>query len=114
MTSQQWFSVLGQVPAVGGAVALFVLALGLLRRRLYVTIVALWGFIGVGLVAVPVFLRGDRRETAVAAVVGLEAAAVVALVSLFCWYTTRRYPLFPASAALILGLLAGVLVLRAM
>lgn len=114
MTSQQWFSVLGQIPPVGGAVALLVLALGLLRRRLYVTIAALWGFLAIGVVAVPVFLDGDRREAAVSAVVGLEAAAVVALVSLYCWYSTRRYPLFPVCAALILGLLAGVLVLRAM
>ena len=113
VTSQQFFSLISQVPVIGGGGALLFLAWGLFRRSLDVTLAALTAFVIVGVVAVPVFLNGDRRDSAIAAIVGLEAAAVVALVSLFCWYTTRRYPSYSAGAALVLGVLASVLVLRA-
>jgi hypothetical protein len=111
--SQQVFSILSHVPVIGGGGALLFLAWGLFRRSLDVTLAALSAFVVVGVIAVPVFFYGDRRDTAIAAMVGLEAAAGVALVSLFCWYTTRRYPAYSAGAALVLGLLASVLVLRA-
>jgi len=106
-------SILSHVPVIGGGGALLFLAWGLFRRSLDVTLAALCGFVVVGLIAIPIFLGGDRGETATAAMVGLEAAAAVALVSLFYWYTTRRYPAFSAGAALILGLLASLLMLRA-
>lgn len=113
VVSEQFYAILNQVPAIGGGGALLFLAWGLFRRSLDVTLAALSGFVIVGVVSVPVFLNGDRRETAIAAMVGLEAAAVVALVALFCWFTTRRYPSYSAGAALVLGVLASVLVLRA-
>jgi hypothetical protein len=106
-------SILNHVPIIGGAGALLFLAWGLVRRSLDVTLAALTGLVVVGVVAVPVFLGGDRRDAAIAAILGLESATVVSLVSLFCWYTTRRYPAYSASAALVLGVLACVLVLRA-
>lgn len=113
MISEQVLSILGQVPAIGGGASLFLLAWGVCRRSLWVTLAALSGLVGVGLIAVPVFLSAERRDAAIAAMIGLEAVAVVALASLFCWYTTRRYPAFSAIAALVLGLLASVLVVRA-
>ncbi|MGZ5442894.1 MAG: hypothetical protein ACXW31_00990 [Thermoanaerobaculia bacterium] len=113
MNSVQFLSILSPVPAVGGGVALVCLAWGLYRRGLGVTLAALSGLVFVGLIAVPVFLSAERHDAAMAAMIGLEAVAVVALVSLFCWYTTRRYPAFSAIAALVLGLLASVLVVRA-
>ena len=113
MISEQVFSILRHVPVIGGCGALLFLAWGVLRRSLDITLAALSAFVVVGVVAVPVFLHGDRQDAAVAAMVGLEAAAAVALAALFVWFTTRRYPAFPAAAALILGILAGVLVIRA-
>ncbi len=112
MNLEQIPSILGQVPAIGGGAALFLLAWGVCRRSLGVTLAALSGLVGVGLIAVPVFVS-ERRDVAIAAMIALEAVAVVALASLFCWYTTRRYPAFSAIAALVLGLLASVLVVRA-
>lgn len=113
VNSVQLFSILGLVPAIGGGAALLCLAWGLCRRSLGVTLAALSGLVVVGLIAVPVFFSGERRDVGIAAMIGIEAVAVVALASLFCWYTTRRYPAFSATAALVLGLLASVLVVRA-
>lgn len=112
MISEQVFSIVRHVPVIGGCGALLFLSWGVLRRNLDITLAALSAFVVVGLVAVPVFLQSDRRDAAIAAMVGLEAAAAVALAALFVWFTTRRYPTFPATAALILGILAGVLVVR--
>ena len=106
-------SILGHVPAIGAAGALLFLAWGLIRRSIDVTLCALVAFVIVGLIAIPVFLNANHRDSAVAAMIGLEAAAGVALASLFCWYTTRRYPAFSAAAALVLGIAASVLVLYA-
>ena len=110
--ARQMFSILRHVPAIGGAGALLFLGWGLLRRRLDVTVGALGAFVVVGLIAIPVFLRAEHHDSAVAAIIGLEAAAAVALASLFDWFTTRRYPAFSAGATLVLGLLATVLVLN--
>lgn len=120
---------LNHIPVIGGFGALLLLGWGLLRRSIDVTLAALTAFIIVGLVAVPVFLTGQRAErqldpaletriekhedAAIAAMVGLEAAAGVALASIFCWRTTRRFPAFSATATLLLGLAASVLVVRA-
>jgi len=109
----QVFSIVRHVPVIGGCGALLFLTWGVLRRNVDITLAALSTFVVVGVVAVPVFLLGDRHDAAIAAMVGLEAAAAVALAALFVWFTTRRYPAFPATAALILGILAGVLVVRA-
>ena len=113
VTYEQTFSILRHVPAIGGAGALIFLGWGLLRRSLDLTVGALYAFVAVGLIAIPVFLRAERHDAAIAAMIGLEAAAAVALASLFDWYTTRRYPTFSAAAALLLGLVATVLVLNA-
>jgi hypothetical protein len=110
---EQTFSIFSHVPVIGGAGALLFLGWGLYRRSLDVTVGALCAFVVVGLVAIPVFLRSTHHDTAVAAMIGLEAAAAVALVSLFDWFTTRRYPAFSAMAALVLGLIASVLVVNA-
>lgn len=113
MDLQHFLPILSHVPAIGGGGALLFLAWGLLRRSLDVTLAALCGFVVVGVIAIPVFLSSERRDAAIAAIIGLEAAAAVALAALFVWYTTRRYPAFSAIAALVLGLMASVLVLRA-
>jgi hypothetical protein len=111
--ARQLFSILSHVPAIGGVGALVFLGWGLFRRSIDVTLAALAALVAVGVIAVPVFLSAGQRDSAVAAMVGLEAAAGVALASMFVWFTTRRYPAFSAAAALILGIVASVLVLRA-
>lgn len=123
---------LNHVPVVGGIGALLLLAWGLLRRSTDVTLAALVALVAVGVITVPVFLTGtaarDRiehlpgmtaerldhhEEEAIAAIVGLEAAAAIAFAALFAWCTTRRYPMFPAVAALVVGIAASLLILRA-
>jgi uncharacterized membrane protein len=106
------------------------LAWGLYRRSNEVTLAALVAFVIVGLGGILAFVTGDvgessvqdaatkvlihaHRDAAIAALVGLEAAAGVAVCALFIWKTTHRYPLFAAVATLLLGIAASVLVVRA-
>lgn len=120
---------LNHVPIIGGVGALLLLAWGLYRHSIDVTLAALAAFVLVGLISVPVFLTGqsavefldaprqamlaEHKDAAIAAMVGLEAAAAVALAALFVWRTTHRFPMFPAVATLILGMAATALVVRA-
>jgi len=93
--------------------ALLFLSWGLLRHSLDVTLASLTGIVATGLVAIPLYLSGPRSDAAVAAIVALEAVAGVAVAALFVWKTTRRYPLFPAAATLVIGVAASILVVRA-
>lgn len=93
--------------------ALVLLGWGLLRHSLDVTLASLTGIVGAGVIAIPLYLNGPRGDAAVAAIIALESAAGVALAGLFVWRTTRRYPLFPAAATLVIGLAASILVVRA-
>jgi uncharacterized membrane protein len=122
---------LNHVPVIGGVAALLLLAWGLLRCSIQVTLAALIGLVIVGLVAIPVFLTGsigeERFETlpqlsrelvqrhqdaAVAATVGLISAAAIAVAALIGWRSTRKLPRFAATAALIIGTAALVLAVR--
>lgn len=116
---------LNDVPLIGAVGSLLLLAWGLGRRSTDVTLAALSALVIVGLVAVPVFITGTdlphernelvlrHRDAAIAALVGLEAAAAIAISALFAWRTTRRYPIFAAAAALAIGCAASVLLVRA-
>ena len=123
---------LNHVPVVGGIGALMLLAWGLVKRSADVTVAALAALILVAVLTVPAFLAGDEarkriegldgvslpilhehRDAAVAAMVGMLAAAAIAAAALFAWQTTHRYPMFAATAALVVGLAASILVVRA-
>lgn len=121
---------LNHIPVIGGIGALLLLAWGLYRRSNDVTLAALVAFVFVGLGGVLAFATGnvgeslaqdaatkalihEHNDAAIAALVGLEATAGVAVCALFIWKTTRRYPLFAAVATLLLGIAASVLVVRA-
>lgn len=121
---------LNHIPVIGGIGALLLLAYGVFRRSTDVTLTALVSFVIVGVGGIASFttgtlassrihdaatqlLIGQHRDASIAALVGLEAAAVVAACALFAWKTTRRYPLFGAVATLVLGIAASVLILRA-
>jgi hypothetical protein len=123
---------LNHVPVVGGVGALVLLAWGLVRRSIDVTVIGLVALVVVALITVPVFLTGDDAEelverlpgvsmeiaerhedAALSAIIGIEATAAIALAALFVWRTTRRYPMFPTVAALVVGIAACVLIVRA-
>lgn len=123
---------LNHLPVIGGIGALLLLSWGLWRRSAAWTNAALGSLVIVGLIAIPVFLTGSHaaervervagvpadvaglhRDAVVAALVGLEATAAIAFAALFAWRTTRRYPMFPAVAALVVGIAAAVLLVRA-
>lgn len=119
---------LNHVPVVGTIGALLLLAAGLLRRSRDITMAALVALVLTGLVAVPVFMTGSsaeqnivgrtdqiqhHKDAAVAALVSLESSAAVALCAVLVCIATRRFPMFAAVAALILGIAAAVLVVRA-
>lgn len=115
---------LNDVPLIGAVGSLLLLAWGLGRRSTDVTLAALSALVLVGLLAVVVFVTGSElthsnaalvqrhRDAAIAALVGIEAAAAIALAALFAWRTTHRYPGFAAIAALLVGLAASVLLVR--
>jgi uncharacterized membrane protein len=105
--------ILQHVPCITVVGALVLLAWGLLRHSLDVTLAALTAVVLAGLIAVPLFLKGPRGDADVSAIIGLEAASAVALAALFVWRSTRRFPLFPAAATLALGVAASILVIRA-
>lgn len=123
---------LNHVPAVGGIGALLFLAWGLFRQNNDVTSAAMVALVAVAVIAIPVFLTGEEAEArvkdlpevsmeiaehheqaAVAALVGIEAAGAIALTGLLAWWKTRRYPMYPAAAALLIGIAAAVLLVRA-
>jgi hypothetical protein len=121
---------LNHIPVIGGIGALLLLGWGLYRRSVDVTLAALVSFVIVGIGGVLAFVTGSlagkeihdsatelligrHREASIAALVGLESAAVVAACSLFTWATARRYPQFGAVATLLLGIAASILILRA-
>lgn len=123
---------LNHVPVIGGIGALLFLAWGLVRQNNDVTSAAMVALVAVALIAIPVFLTGEEAEerieslpgvsmeiakhhqqAALAAMVGLEAAGAIALTGLLAWWKTRRYPMFPAAAALLVGIAAAVLLVRA-
>ena len=54
-----------------------------------------------------------HQQAAVAAMVGMTAAGAIALTGLLAWWRTRRYPMYPAMAALLVGIAAAVLLVRA-
>jgi hypothetical protein len=131
MDPLQMHMLLNHLPVIGGLGALLLLAWGLIRRSIRVTLAALVGLVMVGLVAIPVFLTGsvgeERFETlpqlsrelvqrhqdaAVAATVGLISAAAIAIAALIGWRSTRKLPQFAATAALIIGIAALVLAFR--
>ena len=92
--------------------ALLFLGAGLIRRSVLVTIASLMAIVLTGVFAIPIFLLVPRTDANAAAMVALETAAGVALAALFVWRTTRRFPLFPATAALLIGIGASILVVR--
>jgi hypothetical protein len=100
-------------PCIAVVGALVMLSWGLARHSLGLTVGSLLALVAGALLFIPVFLEGPRTDLSLSAMVGLESAGGVALAGLFVWRTTRRYPLFPAGAALILGVAASVLVVRA-
>jgi uncharacterized membrane protein len=104
---------LEHAPCIAVIGALLMLSWGLVRHSLRLTVGSLLTLVAGALLFIPVFLEGPRNDASLAAMVGLESAAGVALAGLFVWRTTRRYPLFPAGATLILGVAASVLVVRA-
>ncbi|MGN6183552.1 MAG: hypothetical protein ACTHQM_07850 [Thermoanaerobaculia bacterium] len=121
---------LNHIPVIGGIGALLLLAWGLYRRSIDVTFTALAAYVIVGNGGIASFATGSfatgkihdpitqllidqHRDASIAALVGLEAAAVVAACGLFVWRSTRRYPMFAAVSTLVLGLAASVLIIRA-
>ncbi len=104
---------LQHVPCIALIGALLFLAWGLLRRSLDITLASLTAVVLAGVIALPIFASGPRTNDGTAAIVALEATAGVALAGLFVWRTTRRYPMFPAAAVLLIGTAASILVLRA-
>jgi hypothetical protein len=104
---------LQHVPCIAVIGALLFLGWGLLRRSLDITLASLTAVVLTGVIAIPIFASGPRTGASTAAVVALEATAGVALAALFVWRTTRRYPLFPAAAVLLIGVAASILVVRA-
>lgn len=122
---------LHHVPSVGAVSALILLGWGLYRRSSDLTIAALWAFVVVALVAIPVYLSGGgigariaalpqvspdlivhHRESAMAAMIGIESAAATAMAALFAWRSSRRFPGFAATATFVVGIVATILVLR--
>jgi prepilin signal peptidase PulO-like enzyme (type II secretory pathway) len=121
---------LHHVPSVGVVMALAFLGWGLRRRSCDVTIAALFSLVVVALVAVPVYVSGigmaagdarlpvplelveRHRASAMAAMIGIVATAATAVAALVMWRNTRRLPSFPATATLLVGLAAAVLILR--
>lgn len=123
---------LNHVPVIGGIGALLLLGWGLVRRSIDITLTALVALVAVALITIPVFLTGSEavkavqmergfsqalleqhKGAALSALVGLEAAAAVALTALFAWRTTRRYPYLAVASALVIGIAAVVLVAHA-
>lgn len=119
------------VPMVGAIAAVLLLSWGLVGRRIGITVAALGVIVLMAVITIPMFVTRMRigvevaqlpgvstellqkqNEAAVAGLIGVLAAAAVALTSLFVWKTTRRYPLFSATAALVIALAAVVLVVR--
>jgi len=132
MDPQHLHLFLNHVPVFGGIGALLFLAWGLVRRNTALTSAAMLALVAVALIAIPVFLTGgaaeDRvaqqpgasmqvaarhQQAAVAAMVGMTAAGAIALTGLLAWWRTRRYPMYPAMAALLVGIAAAVLLVRA-
>ncbi len=122
---------LHHVPSVGAVGSLLLLGWGLFRKSIDVTVVALVAFVLVALIAVPVYLSGNsaeevvarmpdvpmalvvsHRDSALAAMIGIVSAAFTAVAALYVWRSTRRFPGFAATATLIVGIAAVVLVLR--
>jgi uncharacterized membrane protein len=120
---------LNHIPLVGGMGALMLLSWGIARRSADVTNAALVAVIVVAAAAVPIFITGNQagedlaaalphglleqhRDAAIASMVGLAAGAAIAAAALFCWATTKRYPLFAAVATLMVGIAATLLVAR--
>lgn len=104
-----------QIPLFGLAAALLLLIVGMVRRHNQVTAGALILLVAVAIVAVPIFIKAvdDHQDAVVAAMIGLDATAAIALVTLVVWQITRRYPYFTAAAILIIGLFAFALVVHA-
>lgn len=119
--------VLNHTPAVCAVGALLLLAWGLLRQNHRIAAVALFALAVTGLLAIPVYVAGTRaaeaigggpelerhRESAVAALIGLEAAAATAIAALIAGRSRRKFPVFQAAATLIIGLAALALLIRA-
>lgn len=121
---------LNHIPAAGSLAALLLLAWGLTRRNVPVTVIALAGVVLVGLVAVVVFLTGSMLEArveqlhpvsqaverhadaAVATMVGLMSASAIAMAALIGWLTNRKLSRFAANAVLVFGVAALVLAVR--
>ena len=106
-------SILQHVPCIAMIGALLFLSWGLIRHSLDITVASLTAMVITGVVAIPLYFNGPRGDAAVAAIFALEAAAGVAVAALFVWRTTRRYPMFSAAAALVIGVAASILVVRA-
>lgn len=127
MGLQSLHLILNHVPAAGTIIALLLLAWGLLRRQHRVASLALLALVVTGLLAIPVYVTGGaagneigngeranrHRESAVAALIGLEAAAATAAAALVAARPGKRFPVFQAAATLVIGLAALALLIRA-
>lgn len=95
--------------------ALLLLAVGLIRRSNELTAAGLAGMVLVALAGVPLFVRAVaiRQDNTIAALIGVDAAAAIAVATLILWRISRRYPLFNVCAALAVGTAASALLASA-
>jgi|SRR6185436_4227164 len=100
------------VAVVAGA--LLFLGAGVWLRSRVATASALAALVIVALLAIPRFVSAvsQRDDAAVAAIVGLDSAAAIALATLLLWRISRRYPVFSATAVFFVGIGAVLLMLR--
>lgn len=98
---------------IGVVGSLLLLGGGAWRKNNAVTAAALFAFVSIALLSIPacVAARARHDDVTVSAIVGLAAAAAIALATLFTWRSTRRYPSFSVGALLAVGL--GVVLLFA-
>lgn len=94
--------------------ALLLLGAGVWRGSRVATASALTALVIVALLTIPLFVSAvaQHDDAAVAAIVGLDSAAAIALATLLLWRISRRYPAFSATAVLFVGSGAVLLMLR--